>query len=50
MEKDAAQWKHQAIQMNQEVAEAELQCAYLQGKEPVKIQAATVEQEQQNMS
>ena len=30
------------IQIDQEVAEAELQCAYLQGKEPEKIQAATL--------
>ena len=28
--------------MDQEVAEAELQCAYLQGKEPEKIQGATL--------
>ena len=32
IEKDAAQWKRRAIQIDQEVAEAELQCAYLQGK------------------
>ena len=42
VEKDAAQRKHQAIQMDQEVAEAELQRAYLQGKEPEKIQATTL--------
>ena len=41
IEKDAAQWKHRAIQIDQEVAEAELQDAYLQGKEPEKIQSAT---------
>ena len=41
IEKDAAQWKHWAIQISQEVAEAELQEAYLQKKEPDKIQAAT---------
>ena len=28
--------------MDQEVTETELQCAYLQGKEPEKIQAATL--------
>ena len=28
--------------MDQEVTEGELQCAYLQGKEPEKIQAATL--------
>ena len=42
IEKDAAQWKCWAIQIDQEVAEAELQDAYLQGKEPEKIQAATL--------
>ena len=34
IEKDAAQRKHRAIQIDQEVAEAELQHAYLQRKEP----------------
>ena len=42
IEKDAAQWKHQAIQIDQEVAEVEPQNAYLQGKHPEKIQAATL--------
>ena len=42
VEKDAAQQKCGAIQIDQEVAEAELQRAYLQGKEPEKIQAATL--------
>ena len=42
VEKDTAQQKHRAIQIDQEVAEAELQDAYLQGKEPEKIQAATL--------
>ena len=42
VEKDAAQQKRWAIQMDQEVAEAELQRAYLQGKESEKIQAATL--------
>ena len=42
IEKDVAQRKHRAIQIDQEVAEAELQLAYLQGKEPEKIQAATL--------
>ena len=42
MEKDAAQRKCQAIQIDQEVTEAELQDAYLQGKQPEKIQAATL--------
>ena len=42
IEKDAAQWKCQAIQVDQEVAEAELQNTYLQGKQPEKIQAATL--------
>ena len=42
VEKDAAQWKRRAIQIDQEVAEAELQHAYLQRKEPEKIQAATL--------
>ena len=42
IERDAAQRKHRAIQIDQEVAEAELQRAYLQGKEPEKIQAATL--------
>ena len=37
LEKDAAQRKCQAIQIDQEVAEAELQRAYLQRKEPEKI-------------
>ena len=42
VEKDAAQQKHRSIQTDQEVAEAELQDAYLQEKEPEKIQAATL--------
>ena len=42
IEKDTAQQKHQAIQIDQEVTEAELQDAYLQGKQPEKIQAATL--------
>ena len=42
IEKDAAQRKRQAIQIDQEVAEAELQHAYLQRKEPENIQAATL--------
>ena len=42
MEKDAAQQKLQAIQIDQEVSEAELQDAYLEGKQPEKIQAATL--------
>ena len=42
IEKDAAQRKRRAIQIDQEVAEAELQHAYLQRKEPEKIQAATL--------
>ena len=42
VEKDAAQRKRRAIQIDQEVAEAELQHAYLQGKEHEKIQAATL--------
>ena len=37
VEKDAAQRKRRAIQIDQEVAEAELQDAYLQEKEPEKI-------------
>ena len=37
VEKDAAQRKCWAIQIDQEVAEAELQDAYLQEKEPEKI-------------
>ena len=41
MEKDAAQQKQRAIQIDQEVTEAELQEAYLQKKELDKIQAAT---------
>ena len=49
-EKDAAQWKCRAIQIDREVTEVELQCAYLQGKEFEKIQAGTLEQEQQSMS
>ena len=40
--KNAVQWKRQAIQIDQEVAEAEMQNAYLQGKQPEKIQAATL--------
>ena len=40
IEKDAAQQKRRGIQIDQEVAEAELQHAYLQRKEPEKIQAA----------
>ena len=39
IEKDAAQQKHQAIQIDQEVTEAELQGAYLQEKQPEKIHA-----------
>ena len=42
VEKDAAQWKCQAIQIDQEVTEAELQNAYLQGKQPEKIQPPTL--------
>ena len=42
IEKDTAQQKHRAIQIDQEVAEAVLQHPYLQGKEPEKIQAATL--------
>ena len=42
IEKDAAQWKCQAIQIDQEVTEAELQDAYLQRKQPEKNQAATL--------
>ena len=42
VEKDAAQRKRRAIQIDQEVAEAELQDAYLQEKELEKIQAATL--------
>ena len=42
IEKEAAQWKRRAIQIDQEVAEAELKRAYLQRKKPEKIQAATL--------
>ena len=42
IEKDAAQRKRRAIQIDQEVAEAELQRAYLQRREPENIQAATL--------
>ena len=41
VEKDAAKQNCWAIQIDQEVAEAELQKAYLQKKQPDKIQAAT---------
>ena len=40
VEKDAAQWKHRAIQIDQKITEAELQNAYLQQEQLKKIQAA----------
>ena len=42
IEKDTAQQKCRAIQIDQGVAEAEPQDAYLQGKQPEKTQAATL--------
>ena len=38
----AAKWKLWAIQIDQKVAEVELQNAYLQEKQPDKIQVATL--------